>query len=76
MFVRDYAMLSAVDWVLLPPEAVKVGDFVSNDAGGMPIYRVVALEPGKAWVQGERETDAHPMELGRFVWKAGAARHN
>ena len=43
-----------MNWVPLSKDAVSVGDFVSTDAGGMPIYRVVKLAGGQAWLQGER----------------------
>jgi hypothetical protein len=33
--------MRGLDWVLLSTDAVSVGDLVSADAGGLPIYRVV-----------------------------------
>ncbi len=63
----------SVHWVLLAGGAAKVGDLVSSEAGGMPIYRVVAIEDGKAWLQGERQPDARPMPLERFIWKAAGS---
>jgi hypothetical protein len=65
--------MSDVDWVLLARDAVKVGDLVSCDAGGMPIYRVVAIDGGRAWLQGERDAAPRPMPLDRFCWKVAAA---
>lgn len=47
-----------------------MGDFVSTDAGGMPIYRVVKLADGQAWLQGERRPAAEVMSLDRFHWRA------
>ncbi len=50
------ATAHAIDWVLLDHAAdrpVDIGDVVSIDAGGMPIYRVVALADGRAWQVGE-----------------------
>jgi len=71
--------MSAVNWVPLSKEAVSVGDYVSTDAGGMPIYRVVKLANGQAWLQGERRPAVEVMPLERFHWRApdpsqGAAR--
>ena len=59
----------AIDWVPLDAgagEPVQVGDLVSSDAGGMPIYRVTALADGRAWLAGERQ--ARPLT--GFRWKA------
>jgi hypothetical protein len=70
--VGDRSM-SAVEWVPLHKDAVSVGDLVSTEAGGMPIYRIVAVEDGKAWVQGDRRPTTEVMLLDRFHWKAAAA---
>jgi len=64
--------MSAVDWVLLAGETVKVGDLVSAEAGGMPIYRVVAVADGQAWLQGEREPAPSVKALDGFRWKGSA----
>lgn len=62
--------MSAIDWVLLANERVRAGDLVSADAGGMPIYRVVAVEDGQAWLRGDRDPEVRKMPLHRFHWKA------
>jgi hypothetical protein len=67
--------LHAVDWVLLNGEAnIEVGDIVSTDAGGMPIYRVVALADGQAWLNDEDHAQPQVMPVERFRWKAALAR--
>lgn len=67
--------LSAVDWVLLSGNVdIAVGDIVSTDAGGMPIYRVVALADGKAWLNDEEHTQPQVMPVDRFHWKAALSR--
>lgn len=69
-------MASAIDWKLLDHAAatpVEVGDVVSADAGGMPIYRVVALAGGQVWLGGDRDATARVMPLERFRWRGGAA---
>jgi hypothetical protein len=66
--------MGAVDWVLLANGAVEAGDLVSADAGGMPIYRVVAVEGGQAWLQGDRDPAIQKMPLHRFHWKAAHVR--
>ena len=66
----------AVEWMLLDHaarEPVQIGDLVSVDAGGMPIFRVLALAGGRAWLRGERSAAAYEAALDRFRWKARAA---
>ena len=65
--------MCAVDWALVAKDAVNVGDEVSADAGGMPIYRVVALADGLAWLQDDRHADLRQAPLDRFPWKAAHA---
>jgi hypothetical protein len=65
-----------IDWVLLDHTAdrpVEVGDMVSVDAGGMPIYRVMALDGRDVWLGDERRPSAHPMPLDRFRWRGAPA---
>jgi hypothetical protein len=57
-------------WVFLGRDAVKVGDLVSTDAGGMPIYRVMEIEGGQALLQDEEATGLRRMPLDRFRWRA------
>jgi hypothetical protein len=63
-------MASAVDWVLLDAAALKVGDVVSADAGGMPTYQVVAMEEGRAWLRDNRHDFVWVLPLSGFHWKA------
>ena len=61
-----------VDWVLLNEAAqaeVQVGDLVSVEAGGAPIWRVLRLADGRAWLRDEvRGLDCvSPLSL--FHWK-------
>jgi hypothetical protein len=65
--------MSAIDWVRLANDTVKAGDLVSAEAGGMPIYRVVAVEGGQALLQGERGAELQAAPLHRFHWKAAFA---
>jgi hypothetical protein len=64
--------MSAVDWVLLSNTKVKVGDLISTDAGGMPVYRVVALREGAALVEGAGAS-SHTVTLDHFTWKLARA---
>ncbi|MDB5448553.1 MAG: hypothetical protein JWQ97_3870, partial [Phenylobacterium sp.] len=51
---------------------VKPGDVISTDAGGMPIYRVVAVENGQALLQSEHDPALRVMPVARFRWKAAS----
>jgi hypothetical protein len=64
------ASLSSVDWILLAEDDVTAGDFVSVEAGGMPLYRVIAVEDDKAWVSDDRHPMVRAMPLARLRWKA------
>ncbi len=66
--------MGAVDWTFVATDEVKVGDRVSADAGGMPIYRVVAIGDGQAWLQGEGRSGAQRMPSDRFHWRAEEPR--
>jgi len=61
-----------MEWVFVDrdaADAVRVGDIVSEAAGGMPTYRVIKLNDGVAFVRDEREAE-QIMPIDRFVWKA------
>ena len=64
--------MCAVDWVLDDKDAVIVGDTVSADAGGMPVYRVVALADGVALLQTEEHAEMRQAPLECFPWKKAA----
>jgi hypothetical protein len=62
----------AIQWTLLDhstPDPVRVGDVVSAEAGGMPIFHVVALVGDQAWLADERETEVKVMPLTGFRWR-------
>jgi hypothetical protein len=64
--------LHQLDWALLDHtarEPVRVGDLISADAGGMPIYHVTACEPGRAWVAAAPGAPARAMSLDGFRWR-------
>ena len=61
-----------VDWVLLDAaesSGVRIGDLLSADAGGLPTYRVLALQDGRAWLRDEAHGVDLISPLGRFRWK-------
>lgn len=64
-----------VDWTPLDHAAnppVQVGDMVSADAGGLPIYRVMAFDGARAWVATSQGAPARVMPLERFRWRGTA----
>jgi hypothetical protein len=61
--------MSALQWVLSSQDDVHVGDVVSTDAGGMPIYRVMAILGRDALLQDEQHAPVR-APLARFPWKA------
>lgn len=68
-------MFRSIDWMLLDhaaAEPVAVGDLLSVDAGGMPIYRVTKVAPGHVWVGGERDPAEREMPLALFRWRGAS----
>jgi len=68
-------MLNArtLDWTPMDHSAkqpARAGDLVSAHAGGMPIYRVLAVEGGRAWVATGEDAPARAMLLEGFRWIA------
>ena len=60
-----------IDWVYFDhAEAVAPGDLVSAEAGGMPIYQVVSLTHGRAWLRDLRDGSDHIGPLDGFHWIA------
>jgi hypothetical protein len=62
-----------IDWILLNGlnrDGAEVGDLVSADAGGLPTYRILALEDGLARLRDEEHSREEISPLSRFRWKA------
>jgi hypothetical protein len=62
-----------VDWVVLDRAArneIKVGDLVSVEAGGAPIYRVLRISEDRAWLRDERLQMDSVLPTSLFHWKA------
>ncbi len=64
--------MSALQWVFSSKDDVHVGDVVSADAGGMPIYRVMAILGREAVLEDEQHASVR-APLDRFPWKAATA---
>lgn len=64
-----------LDWVLIDPkngQHPQVGDLVSTDAGGMPVYRVMALADGSAQLHDDAHNADKVMPIAAFRWKAAS----
>jgi len=62
-----------IDWEYLDRAAtaeVHVGELVSADAGGMPIYQVMELSNGRAWLRDVDDGSDRVTPLADFHWKA------
>ena len=64
----------SIEWVPLTKGEVHAGDTVSADAGGMPIYRVVAIDDGQAWLQDDQHPAPWKAPLDLFHWRAAPAQ--
>ena len=65
-----------INWILLDGatgDTAHVGDLISADAGGLPVYRVLGLQDRRAWLKDERDGSNHIMPLGQFRWRAVSA---
>lgn len=66
------AVSHAIDWVLLDHAAehpVHVGDVVSAEPGGMPIYKVMAIAGREVQLANERNAPVGALPLDRFRWR-------
>jgi len=66
------AVSHAIDWALIDQtsdQPVAVGDVVSTDAGGMPIFRVVGLKGRQVELANERDAVIGALPIDRFRWR-------
>jgi len=62
-----------IDWVYLNLASgtdVRVGELISAEAGGLPIYRVISLSNGRAWLKDLNDGSDRVTPLSAFHWKA------
>jgi hypothetical protein len=62
-----------IEWVYLDKASerdVHPGELISAEAGGLPIYRVIELVNGRAWLKDLRDGSDRVGALGEFHWKA------
>ncbi len=50
--------------------AIAPGELVSAAAGGLPIYRVMSLADGRAWLRDIRDGADRVTPLAAFHWRA------
>jgi hypothetical protein len=71
--VDDKVRAMRLNWISLDqgaPGAIRAGDLVSVEAGGLPVYRVMSVENGRAWLRDELDGADCISPLSRFHWKA------
>ncbi len=60
-----------MNWTALQEtDPIHVGDLVSVDAGGLPLFRVLEADNGRALLQDEQRRTRCVSSLSRFHWKA------
>ena len=62
-----------IEWVYLDRAdegEVHQGELISAEAGGFPIYRVISLSNGRAWLKDLRDGADRVCPLREFHWKA------
>ncbi|HEY2051752.1 MAG TPA: hypothetical protein VGH03_20615 [Caulobacteraceae bacterium] len=62
-----------IEWVYLDRAdegEVHQGELISAEAGGFPIYRVISLSDGRAWLKDLRDGTDRVCPLRDFHWKA------
>jgi hypothetical protein len=67
------ATARTIDWVYLDPAeagSALAGELVSAEPGGMPIYRVLSLAGGRAWLRRLGDDAVRLSPLSDFHWKA------
>lgn len=64
----------SLEWAFLGKDAAKVGDLVSADAGGMPIYRVLEVANGRLRVQDEAGASVRTLPADHLHWRAAQAK--
>ena len=63
-----------IDWEFLDGDGfgVGAGDLVSAAAGGLPIYKVMSLDHGRAWLRDIESGADQVTPLTSFHWRAAA----
>jgi len=62
-----------LDWVFLNTATgggVGIGELISAEAGGLPIYKVMSVRNGRAWLKDIDDGSDRVTLLEAFHWKA------
>ncbi len=65
--------VAQLDWRYLHHDderSVRVGELVSAEAGGMPIFKVMSLADGRAWLKNVDDDSDSLLPLRVFHWRA------
>ncbi len=71
-FAADAFAVLAIDWVPLDHTAdppVMIGDLVSAGIDDLPVYRVMGLDDGRAWVATHPGAPQRMMSLAEMRWR-------
>ena len=63
--------MPSVEWTLIDQARnapIAKGDRVSIEAGGLPVYEVLEITDGRAWLRDERSHD-HLLPTSALRWK-------
>jgi len=66
------AVMANVEWLFIDRAsraAINPGDFVSAEAGGLPIYQVVDIADGRVWVRDEATHRDHILPVDHLRWR-------
>jgi hypothetical protein len=55
-------------WTVIDRSRIAVGDLVSAEAGGLPVYRVLALQDRRLWLREERTGRDHIVPVDAMRW--------
>jgi hypothetical protein len=62
-------MEQALHWSIIDRRGIAPGDLVSGEAGGLPVYRVLALQDRRLWLREERSGRDHILPADAMRWK-------
>ncbi len=62
-------MDQARHWNIIDRDGIAPGDLVSAEAGGLPVYRVLALQDRRLWLREERSGRDHILPADAMRWK-------
>ncbi len=65
---------ATIDWQSIDDHqapSLGIGEIVSAEAGGMPIYQVMGLVGGAAWLRDVETGGDRVMPLSALHWRAG-----